>query len=102
MLGGKQGADEVVQRFLARARDGTAIQAVLSDRERETVAMKDGEEGERREGAFGNWLRTPIAFSQFDLQGRTAHTTRAPETVTNATTTTPDSNVTSNVKEQKS
>ncbi|SJX65959.1 related to tRNA-specific adenosine deaminase 1 [Sporisorium reilianum f. sp. reilianum] len=87
LLGGKLEAEERVRTFLAGARDGTAIRAaVLPDRVREVVPVEEGQEDADGKATFKSWLRTPDVFSQFDLQGQTAHNTQALDTITSTTT----------------
>ncbi|GAC98870.1 hypothetical protein PHSY_006465 [Pseudozyma hubeiensis SY62] len=76
LLGGTEDAEKHVERFLASAREGTAVKAVFeADQGKERIAVQDtaGVEVAQDDAAktdFKAWLRTPAVFSQFDLHGR--------------------------------
>lgn len=77
LLGGREDAQRVVERFLKGARDGTAIKGMQKD-VAEEVIEEVGNQDEKREqeeagrlGLLQGWLRTPDSLSQFDLHGRT-------------------------------
>ena len=82
LLGSREDAQKVVERFLSRARDATAIRGGQRREEEKNSMVNAGkvdeeleeEEADGQRGAiatFNGWLRTPASLARFDLHGRT-------------------------------
>lgn len=82
LLGSREDAQKVVERFLSRARDATAIRGGQRREEEKNSMVNAGkvdeeleeEEADGQRGlvaTFNGWLRTPASFARFDLHGRT-------------------------------
>ncbi|SPO25206.1 related to tRNA-specific adenosine deaminase 1 [Ustilago trichophora] len=84
LVGGRENAQRVVERFLKGARDGTAIKGMQKDVAEEVIEEVGNQDEEREQeeaGAVGllqGWLRTPDSLSQFDLHGRTTQALALP------------------------
>ncbi|KAJ9478623.1 tRNA-specific adenosine deaminase 1 [Pseudozyma hubeiensis] len=83
LLGGKEDAEMRVERFLASAREGTAVKAAVEAEQgrkrastQDTAAVEVAKE-DAAKSDFKAWLRTPAVFSRFDIQGRHTGTNHA-------------------------